>query len=168
MNALNKYHSNEIEITTYNENYKKDFASLNLEWIEEYFAIEEMDRKYLYNPVESIIKKGGEIFFIVEQEKVKGTCAVIKHSSDVYEIGKMAVVKSSRGKGFGKLLLETAIEYTRQKAASKILIVSNTKLELAIRLYKKYGFEVTRLGRDPDYERGNIEMTLKLSPIPAD
>lgn len=117
MNRLNKSHSKEIKITTYNENYQKDFANLNLEWIEEYFAIEQMDRKYLYNPVENIIKKGGEIFFIVEQEKVKGTCAVIKHSSDVYEIGKMAVIKSSRGKGFGKLLLETAINSRTSKSS---------------------------------------------------
>lgn len=166
MNASNKYQLDEdIKITTYNDNYKKDFASLNLEWIEEYFTIEEMDRKYLYNPVENIIKKGGEIFFLVEQQQVKGTCAAINHGSGIYEIGKMAVVKSSRGKGFGKILLETAINYARQKGANKIIIVSNTKLETAINLYKKYGFEVTRLGQNPDYERGNIEMTLKLSPI---
>ena len=115
--------------------------------------------------MENIIKKGGEIFFIVEQQEVKGTCAAINHGSSIYEIGKMAVVKSSRGKGFGKILLETAINYARQKGANKIIIVSNTKLETAINLYKKYGFEVTRLGQNPDYERGNIEMTLKLSPI---
>jgi GNAT superfamily N-acetyltransferase len=166
MNAWNKSQLNDnIKVTTYRDDYKKDFAELNLDWIEEYFTVEEMDRKYLENPRESIIDKGGEIFFVVEQQEVKGTCAVIQHSSGIYEIGKMAVVKSSRGKGLGKLLLETAIDYAQQKGANKIIIVSNTRLETAISLYKKYGFETTRLGPDPNYERGNIELTLKLNLI---
>lgn len=75
----------------------------------------------------------------------------------------MAVDKESRGKGYGNLLMEAVIEGARNKNAYKILIISNTILDAAINLYKKYGFITTRLGQDPDYERGNIKMQLELT-----
>ena len=80
----------------------------------------------------------------------------------VYEIAKMAVEKNTRGKGYGNLLMEAAIGGAKAKGADKIIIVSNTILEPAIKLYKKYGFRTIRLGQDPNYERGNIEMELIL------
>jgi hypothetical protein len=35
------------QITTYRQEYAVDFARLNLEWLEGYALIEELDRKYL-------------------------------------------------------------------------------------------------------------------------
>ncbi len=74
----------------------------------------------------------------------------------------MAVEKDARGKGCGKLLMEAAIGGAKAKGADKIIIVSNTILEPAIKLYKKYGFKTIRLGQDQNYNRGNIEMELVL------
>ena len=46
-------------------------------------------------------------------------------------------------------------------------LVSNTKLGAAIRLYRKHGFQTTRLGpevgQEAGYERADIEMVLTLS-----
>lgn len=152
----------DVEVETFNERYAADFKRLNLEWIEMYFKVEDFDKKHLNNPREYIIEPGGEIYFVVEDGKVKGVCALIFHEEGVYEIAKMAVDADSRGKGYGNLLMEASIEGAREKGADKILIVSNTILEPAINLYKKYGFQTKRLGQNPDYERGNIEMQLDL------
>lgn len=88
---------------------------------------------------------------------------MIFHKEGVYELAKMAVEKESRGKGYGNLLMEAIIEGARVKNTEKIIILSKTQLKAGINLYKKYGFITTRLGQDPDYERGNIEMQLDLS-----
>ena len=149
-----------VKVEPFQDEYTDDFKRLNLEWIEKYFVVEEIDKKQLEDPQENIIEPGGEIYSVIEDGKVRGVCALIFHEEGVYEIAKMAVDKESRGKGYGNLLMEAVIGGARKKEANKILIVSNTRLEAAINLYKKYGFIITRLGQDPDYERGNIEMQL--------
>ena len=112
--STNSLSNEQLKIITFKDDYKEHFANLNLEWLEEYFVVEELDRKQLYNP-QSIIEQGGEIFFVIEQPNVVGTCALINHGSGIYEIAKMAVTKSARSRGFGKLLMEVAIECARQK-----------------------------------------------------
>ena len=152
-----------IKVVPFEDKYAVDFKRLNLEWIEKYFSVEEMDKKHLYHPRENIIEAGGEIYSVIEDGKVKGVCALVFHEEGVYELAKMAVDKKSRGKGYGNLLMEAVIEGARLKNAEKIIIISNTQLDAAINLYKKYRFITTRLGQDPDYEGGNIEMQLDLS-----
>lgn len=152
-----------IKVLPFQDKYADDFKRLNLEWIEKYFVVEEMDEKQLEHPRENIIEAGGEIYFVIEDGKVKGVCALVFHEKGVYELAKMAVDKESRGKGYGNLLMEAIIKGARVKNAEIILIVSNTQLDVAINLYKKYGFITTRLGQDPDYERGNIEMQLDIT-----
>lgn len=158
-----------VKVAPFQDEYADDFKRLNLEWIEKYFVVEEMDKKQLEDPQENIIEPGGEIYSVLEDGRVRGVCALVFHEEGVYEIAKMAVDKESRGKGYGNLLMDAAIEGARKKGADKIVIVSNTVLETAINLYKKYGFIITRLGQDPDYERGNIEMQLDLTePIKSE
>ena len=152
-----------VKVVPFEEKDSVDFKRLNLEWIEKYFNVEEMDKKHLEHPQKNIIEPGGEIYSVIEDGIVKGVCALVFHEEGVYELAKMAVEKESRGKGYGNLLMEAIIEGARVKNAEKIIILSNTQLKAAINLYKKYGFITTRLGQDPDYERGNIEMQLDLS-----
>lgn len=164
MVTSNKINCNDaINIVKYSKEYKEYFVRLNLDWIEEYFTVEAMDVKHLQAPEENIIAKGGEIFFVVENQCVKGTCALVNHGLSTYEIAKMAVNKNDRGRGFGRLLIKAALDCAREKGGQKVIVVSNTLLEPAINLYKKYGFKITRLGLDPNYERGNIEMALELN-----
>ena len=49
--------SSTIEIVEYKSEYKEAFKSLNQEWIETYFKMEEEDYKALDNPDEYIIQK---------------------------------------------------------------------------------------------------------------
>ena len=67
-----------LEIVPFNGDYKSAFESLNREWIEEYFVMEEEDLKTLQNPESYIMEKGGEIFFAVLDGDVVGTSAMIQ------------------------------------------------------------------------------------------
>lgn len=157
-----KPNNDSVYVTTYDDKYRRDFERLNLEWIEKYFVVEELDRLYLQNPREKIIETGGEIFFVIENEVVRGTCAMIKHDADSYELSKMAVEPGAQGRGFSNRLMTAVIEAARQKQAKKIFLVSNTRLVPALKLYEKYGFQTTRLGAFTEYQRADIEMTLIL------
>ncbi len=146
------------EVVTYREEYRGDFERLNRAWIEQYFVLEETDREVFRDPAAAIIHPGGQIFFVREQDVVLGTCAVIPHEPGVYEIAKMAVSPEARGKGYGDLLMNACVEFSRRAGASKIVIVSNTVLATAIRLYEKHGFVRVPLDEHERFERANIRL----------
>ncbi len=146
-----------IEIIPYSDELKEHIKTLNYEWLEEYFYVEEGDRHSLSNPRETIIDKGGFIFFAKYGEEIAGTASLLKKTDQIFELGKMAVAKSARGLGIGKILMEHCLEFARKKRIEKLILYSNTKLEPAIHLYRKFGFEEIEL--EPGvYERGNIKM----------
>ncbi len=151
-------------VVPYRGEFRNAFEALNREWIETYFTLEPADREILGDPVGRIIEAGGQVFFVVERGEVLGTSALLRHSSDEYEIAKMAVAPAARGRGFGDLLMGACITYARERAARRVVIVSNTVLEPAIRLYRKHGFVQVPLARDVRYKRANIRLELELQP----
>lgn len=151
----------------YREEFKSAFEQLNSEWIESYFELEPADRRVLGDPRGEILEKGGQIFFVLEEGEVKGTCAVLRIASDQCEIAKMAVAPTARGRGFGDLLMEACIDFARQNDIRRITIVSNTLLEPAIRLYRKYGFVQVPISEDTRYKRANIRLELEFEPNAA-
>jgi GNAT superfamily N-acetyltransferase len=150
------------KVTTFHPKYLPAYVELNREWIEHYFKIEPMDIAQLQDAQKSILDPGGEIFFVIEDDEAVGTCAMVPHGPGCFELAKMAVNPSTRGKGYGDLLMKTAIAWARRKSAERIILLSNTVLTPAITLYNKYGFKTLHLGPHPDYERCNIEMELML------
>jgi ribosomal protein S18 acetylase RimI-like enzyme len=76
----------------------------------------------------------------------------------------MAVAATARGRGFGDLLMDACIAFAHERKAHRLIIVSNTVLEPAIRLYRKHGFVQVPLARDARYERANIRLEMELQP----
>ena len=151
-----------LTVITYREEFRDAFEQLNRDWIERYFVLEQADRDLFRDPEARIREQGGEIFFVVDGARALGTCAVLRHSSDEYEIAKMAVASFARGRGLGDRLMEAAVRFARERGAGKLAIVSNTVLEPALRLYRKHGFVEVPLGKDSRYQRANIRMELDL------
>lgn len=146
------------EVVPYREEYRAEFERLNRAWIEQYFVLEEADREVFRDPAGAIIRPGGQIFFVVEGSEVLGTCAVVPHEPGVYEIAKMAVSPEARGRGYGDLLMEATTEFARRAGAKRIVIVSNTVLAPAIRLYEKHGFVRVPLDEHERFARANIRL----------
>ena len=151
-------------VVPYREEYRAAFDALNREWIEQYFTLEPADREILGDPGSRIIEVGGEVFFVMERGEILGTCAMLRHSADDYEIAKMAVAAKARGRGLGDLLMDACIAFAREREAERVIIVSNTVLEPAIRLYRKHGFVQVPLAGDARYKRANIRLEMKLQP----
>jgi N-acetylglutamate synthase-like GNAT family acetyltransferase len=147
-----------ITIVPYKEAYKDHIKILNYEWLEKYFAVEPNDVVQLSNPKEEILDKGGKIFFALDGDSVIGTASLLKVNNEEYELAKMAVTEAYQDKGVGKMLMDYCIDEAKKLQAKKITLVSNTKLDAAIHVYKKYGFLEIPLPKKIHYERGNIMM----------
>jgi N-acetylglutamate synthase-like GNAT family acetyltransferase len=151
------------EIIEYTPLYKTYFRDLNLEWITAYFKVEEPDSRVLNNPEQYILQQGGFIFFAVYNNQVAGTCALIKESEQVYELAKMAVSPRFQGKKIGTALCGHAIEKAREIGAKKLVLVTSSRLETALQLYRRSGFtEVDFPAAERIYERGDVKMELNL------
>jgi ribosomal protein S18 acetylase RimI-like enzyme len=149
-------------LVRYREEFRDAFERLNREWIETYFVLEAADRETLGDPQRKILDPGGQIFFVLDRGEVQGTCAVLRHSPDECEIAKMAVAPAARGRGYGDLLMEACLAFAREIHSHRIVIVSNTVLAPAIRLYRKHGFVQVPLASDGRYRRANIRLELEL------
>jgi putative acetyltransferase len=148
----------EPTVVPYREEFRAAFEQLNRDWIESYFVLEDSDREVFADPAGTILSPGGQIFFVVEGNTVLGTCAVLRHSRTECEIAKMAVAPAARGRGLGDLLMEAAVDFAREIGAARIVIVSNTVLEPALRLYRKHGFLEAPMESDGRYQRANIRL----------
>jgi len=153
--------SKDVKIVTYEPQYQEAFKSLNEEWINQHFEMEEADHKSLDHAQEYILDKGGYIFIALYKGEPVGACALLKMSGKVFELAKMAVSPLAKGKGIGLLLGNAAIKKARKKGAKKIYLESNTILKPAINLYHKLGFKKVS-GAPSPYERCNIQMELDL------
>ena len=151
-----------IEVISYNKKFSEDFYTLNKLWIEESWSLEDSDKEDLLNP-EKIIKKGGQIFFAVSNNKAVGTVAMIFNSKNKFELAKMTVKSNFRGKGIANLLMDKCIKFAIEKKAKEIFLISNDSLKVARNLYDKYGFIEVDLD-SKKYKRGNVKMVLKLTP----
>ena len=151
-----------LKIVPFKLDYKSDFEYLNRQWIEEYFVMEEEDLKTLQNPESYVMEKGGEIFFAILNDDVVGTAAMIPTSNGVYELAKMAVAKNLQGLGIGKNLLRRCIDFSIEKNASEIFLITNDVLKPALNLYLSAGFVLNELNDDDRYDRGNTKMNLIL------
>jgi ribosomal protein S18 acetylase RimI-like enzyme len=151
-----------LRIIAFEPGHAVAFRVLNLDWIEEYFAVEALDRRHLDRPIESFIETGGAILMAELAGSIVGCCGLLKHGEDVYEVSKMAVAREYRSRGIGRVLLGEMISHARQRGARRLEILSNTVLAPAIHLYKQLGFVEVPLQSDA-YARGNIALVLELS-----
>ncbi len=151
-----------MQIVGYREEYADAFARLNREWLERYALLEDGDLKHLEHPRETILATGGEIFFALQCGVVVGTCATIVRDGETVELAKLAVDTSARRHGVGRQLTEVAIGWSRNRGARKLVLVSSSKLQAALRLYERLGFQYGPLPADTGYETADVFMELVL------
>lgn len=146
-----------VEIVDYTNETKEAIKLLNYEWLQKYFRVESGDIVSLNNPKEEILDKGGFIYYAKAGDEIVGTASLLQVNNEVFELAKMAVTEKARGQQIGAMLLEHCLAAAKQKGISRLILYSNTKLDSAIYLYKKYGFAPVPLEAG-HYERANIKM----------
>ncbi|MCM4170939.1 N-acetyltransferase [Arenibacter sp. TNZ] len=149
-----------LNIIPFESRYSKRFKELNVAWLDKYFYVEPKDTILLDNCEANIIDKGGFIFFAQYLENIVGCFALIKLQNNEYELGKMAVDPNYQGLKIGQALLDSAIDHAKQNGWNKLILYSNTKLENALYIYKKYGFIEVEIEKNLPYARSDIKMEL--------
>ena len=152
-----------ITIVPYQDEYAPGFARLNRDWLDAHDLYEEADGRQLYSPKESLLNSGGVIYIALLGTEVVGCCALVRQSSTKYELTKLAVDRSVRGRGLGRRMTEHAIQEARDKGASKISLLSSSRLSAAIQLYHSIGFVNKAIPGNQPYLTADVYMELDLS-----
>ena len=151
-----------IRIIPFEEKHHEMFRKLNLEWLDKYNLAETHDLEILDDPKSTILDGGGVIYMAEADDQLVGSAALIKEEEGVYELAKMAVTAGWQGRGISKLLIEKCLETARNWNAKRVTLYSNSQLQTALQLYKKYGFNHIPNDNSP-YITADVRMELTLS-----
>lgn len=153
-----------VKIIPFEKQYATDFYNLNIEWLKTFFYVEPFDEEVLSKPDLYILNKGGHIFFALNDKDIVGTVALMPtKDSSVYELTKMAVSPNQRGLKIGQQLMQYCISFAKEKQFKALMLYSNTILENAIYIYRKYGFVEIPVEENSPYKRSNIKMILPIN-----
>ena len=152
-----------MEIIAFEPQYLGDFKKLNIQWLEAFFWVEPHDEEVLGKPEKYIIKPGGHIFLVRDNTEIIGCVALMKIEENIFELTKMAISPNHRGKQIGQKLMEYTINFAKSQPWESLIIYSNRKLENAIHIYRKFGFQEITIEENNPYARGDIKMKLRLS-----
>jgi N-acetylglutamate synthase-like GNAT family acetyltransferase len=131
-----------LHIREFSDDLAPSFHDINAQWIEAMFTLEPTDREVLQNPRARIVDPGGDILFAeVEDLGVVGACALQKTGPGQFELTKMGVLDSARGRKVGEALLHAMIARAGELGASNLYLLTSSKCVAAIHLYEKAGFE---------------------------
>ena len=161
-----------VEIVDYRPQYAEAFRDINLEWIEEMFAVEAIDLEVLSHPQEHILDHGGHILVALLDGEPVGVGALKKTSPGCYELTKMGVRPAAQGHRVGARLLQALVDRAAELKAEELYLLSSHKCAAAVHLYEKFGFVhdaeiMARFGAL--YERCSVAMSypLRVSELPA-
>ena len=134
-----------MKIEIYTGKYKAAIAALilNIQNNEFNVPVTINDQKDLLDIENFYIKMNGNFWVAIDDEKLIGTIALIDIDNCQCALRKMFVHKDYRGKekGVGQLLLDTLIDWCKQKSITEIYLGTVAQLHAAKRFYVKNGFE---------------------------
>jgi len=149
-----------VEIIEYNEKYQPDFKRLNLDYLDKYNLTESHDMIILDNPGEIVLGTGGFIWLAKASDEIVGTVGIMPEGHGIFELIKMCVAESWRGRGISKLLLETCLQKVKELGGEKLILFSNHQLQTALKLYTKYGFKNVEVTDSP-FVTADVKMELE-------
>ncbi len=130
-----------LTIREFSQELAGAFRDINAQWIAAMYQLEQTDSDVLDHPYERIIRPGGDILFVeAEGLGVVGACALQKTGAGQFELTKMGVLESARGRKAGEFLLKAMIARAHAMEAEVLYLLSNRKSASAIHLYEKLGF----------------------------
>lgn len=154
----------DVELRPFQPGDEVAFRALNEAWIAKYFGMEAEDHRTLDDPLEHILRPGGHIFMALIDGTPVGCCALIADGPGTYELAKMAVDETYRGRGIGRQILAYTIAQAKALGATTLHLASNAKLANAVHLYEALGFRHLPPERIPvtPYVRANVFMEMLL------
>jgi GNAT superfamily N-acetyltransferase len=153
----------DVRVVAYDPRWRGDFLRLNVEWLERWFVVEDIDRAVLSDPESHILAGGGRILFAVDAAgRALGTVALLHEGGGVYELTKMAVDPDARGLGIGRRIMEAALATWRDLGGRELFLESSSRLAPALALYESVGFRHRPAPRPGShYARADVYMVFE-------
>ena len=149
-------------IHTFRPEHAPAFEALNRSWLSAHGLLEPADEVHLTDPAGQILQPGGQIFVALADGVVVGTCAVVPHDSDTFELVKLSVAPEARGQGLGRELVEACLAFATHHGARQVVLLSNARLGSAVRLYQRLGFRSRPVPPTSPYATADVYMELEL------
>jgi putative acetyltransferase len=83
---------------------------------------------------------GGAFWVAHHDGALVGTCGMYPVKPKLYELRKMYLRPASRGLGLGKRLLDHALDWTRARGGTHVVLDTMEKMTRAIAFYEQHGF----------------------------
>ncbi|MFY9242598.1 MAG: GNAT family N-acetyltransferase [Polaribacter sp.] len=151
----------DLEIIAYEDKHQKQFKNINLDWLQKFELYEKADDELLDNP-NVYIDNGATILLAQINNTIIGTICLNPINKTSYEILKFAVVDGYKGLGIGRKLMQICIDACKEKGVETIILESSSKLQNALIMYKKFGFQHIEI-KDTHFITAYIKMELKLN-----
>jgi putative acetyltransferase len=89
------------------------------------------------------IGRGGAFEVILDRrcDRIVGCAGLLPLSDCRVELCKMYILRSARGRGLGKRLLENLLAAARRGGFTEVWLETNSTLTVATGMYVKYGFQ---------------------------
>ena len=133
-----------IEVYTYSDSYQQPIIDLILDIQRNEFGVPiSLEAQPDLESIPSFYQKAdGNFWVAIIENKVVGTIALLDIGNSRGALRKMFVHKDFRGKefGVGQTLLNTLLEWAKQKNFKEILLGTTEKFIAAQRFYEKSGF----------------------------
>lgn len=102
-------------------------------------------KAYQIDDVDSISKAYNgpkDVFYIMEEAgRVVGTAGVKEDTKQIALLRRVYVHPSCRGKGFGSMLMSSAIDFCRQNGYRQVVFRSTNQMQGAINMVMRKGFK---------------------------
>ena len=133
-----------LHLRTATEEDTKGIQALIAEVYAEYDCVldVERDEPHLLAPANYFRRSGGELWVVDEQGLVRASAGVLLHK-DAGELKALYVHPTLRRQGWGRRLVELAIEHARRASKPRMILWSDTRFLDAHRLYLSMGFRQT-------------------------
>jgi putative acetyltransferase len=129
-----------MQIVDFQLEHAGAFRALNEAWLERHLKVTAADAAVLADPQGAILAAGGRIFMAMEDGEAVGCAALLPLPEGGFELGRMAVIETSRGGGVGRALLQTCLEAASAAGARRLYLEASSVLVPALSLYRSMGF----------------------------
>ena len=153
----------DVRIEIFRREHAAAFGTLNRAWLVDNGLYEHPDEYHLADPWGRIVAPGGQIFVATRGGEVIGTCAIVREGPDTFELAKLTVAPDQRGHGIGRRLVEACLGFARERQAGHVVLLSNSRLVTAIRLYEALGFRHRPVPADVKYASADVCMEYDLT-----
>ncbi len=115
--------------------------------------------------IQEQLDNGYEYYLIYDNNKPIGYIGLqIDKVNCEMILSKLYILKYSRGKGFGTKAMDLIINRAIELKIGKISLTVNRKNEKTIKLYKRYGFEITK-DLTNRFENGHIILDYEMTKL---